>query len=107
MTHEEVMEQVEAQIDTILLDLITEIRDRPKDEAWMVTTLRTLPRTKQIVSLPEIVIKDPDQSLPRVGEFHNRIHPHLSGMYKATYINGMEYLKGKENWVRVLPKEEK
>ncbi len=46
-------EELEAHIDTILIDLLNEVKDRPTREDWMVTLLRTLGRTKHIVSLIE------------------------------------------------------
>ena len=92
MTHEEVMERVRTEIQNIILQNSGRV-------------LGVASASNQILSIPEILIKDPDQSLPenpykpKAGE---QIRTGRQNLYEQSQQDML-----KEHWMRMLPKEEK
>lgn len=91
MTHEEVMEQVIHNIREILR-VVNSIRDFGMGTAYNEYV-------NQILSIPEILIKDPDQSVRRPDWREGDL---LRGWEIA-----VKYLKEEYGFVKVIPEEEK
>lgn len=64
----------------------------------------------QILSIPELLIKDPDQSLPKCDVEYNPLACGAEDDTDNCYRGGWDASQGemlKENWVKVIPKENK
>ena len=86
MTHKEVMEQVKK---TIIQDVQGYLVGKSED--FKKTLAEDI--AKSILSIPEILIKDPDQSLPS--------NPYGARTNQEVYHRAISDFK-KENWVKVL-----
>lgn len=107
MAHEEVMEQVERKVRRLILNNSEHYlaEGLEKDYIAMVDSI-----SNAILSIPEILIKDPDQSLPHIPERDADGLPIGSWLVSAGMFAQQDMLKPDENssvWVKVLPKEEK